>query len=176
GDVAILQSSGVAGGIIRELRWRIQPQIAAAGSAAVPQIAPVRNVEERFSDWRLFGGGVIESPEALLFGHPKPLARDQRTSAHNFYIDFAYSFGVLALLPVLALIAYTAALLWRRREAVWASESLLALALVVTLLVLVESNLKVSLRQPYPGIAIFFLWGLLLARLREPVAVPKGSA
>ena len=178
GDVAILQSSEVVGGFISELRWRFQPQPAAVGTAAVPvpQIAPVRNVEERFSDWRLFGGGVIGSFKALLFGHPKPLEREQRSSAHNFYIDFAYNFGVLALLPVLVLIAYTAALLWRRREAVWASESLLALALVVALLVLVESNLKVSLRQPYPGIAIFFLWGLLLARLREPAAAPQGTA
>ena len=119
---------------------------------------------------------MIGSFKALLFGHPKPLEREQRSSAHNFYIDFAYSFGVLALLPVLALIAYTATLLWRCRKAVWASESLLALALVVALLVLVESNLKVSLRQPYPGIAIFFLWGLLLARLREPAGAPQGAA
>ncbi|MGH8765368.1 MAG: hypothetical protein ACRET8_06595, partial [Burkholderiales bacterium] len=122
------------------------------------------------ADWRLFGGGVIESPEALAFGHLKPLARDQRSSAHNFYIDFAYNFGLLALLPLLVLIVHTGTLLWRRRRAVLASEPLLALALVVVLLVLVESNLKVSLRQPYPGIAIYFLWGLLLARLREPAA------
>ena len=45
---------------------------------------------------------------------------------------------------------------------------LLALAAVVLFLVLVESNLKVTLRQPYPGIAAYFLWGLLLARLRAP--------
>jgi hypothetical protein len=91
-----------------------------------------------------------------------------RTSAHNFYIDLTYNFGILALIPLLVLILYTATLLWRQRDAVISSPDLLALAAAAAFLVLVESNLKVSLRQPYPGIAIYFLWGLLLARLRPP--------
>ena len=178
GNVMVSQEPGAASGTITDLRWRLQPHRRAEEIAAAqdPQAASARNVEERFADWRLFGGGVLESPEALFFGHPKPLGRDQRTSAHNFYIDFAYSFGALALLPLLALIAYTAALLWHRRDRVLASEPLLGLALVVALLVLVESNLKVSLRQPYPGIAIYFLWGLLLACLREPIAAREKAA
>jgi O-antigen ligase len=136
----------------------------------------VRNLAERFSDWKLFGRGIFESPEALIFGHAKPLAREQRTSAHNFYIDFAYNFGSLALAPIFLLIAYTGAMVWRRRREVRASESLVALALIVAFLVLVESSLKVSLRQPYPGTAIYFLWGLLLARLAELDPNRKASA
>ncbi|HLX79302.1 MAG TPA: glycosyltransferase family 2 protein [Burkholderiales bacterium] len=189
GDVMIFQPQGATRGVIRKLRWLfpapveqdrktglgIVPTAVADESAARDTGEPsqalshvaIRNVAERFSDWKLFGHGIFESPKVFLFGHSKPLAREQRSSAHNFYIDFAYTFGVLALLPLLALIAHTAALLWRRRREVLASETLFALAAVVAFLVLVESNLKVSMRQPYPGIAIFFLWGLLLARLHE---------
>src|SRR4029079_15357621 len=89
----------------------------------VQNTAAIRNVVERFSDWRLFGHGIFESPQALMFGHANPLAREKRTSAHNFYVDFAYNFGVLALFPLLVLISYTAVLLWCRRRALWASDS-----------------------------------------------------
>jgi O-antigen ligase len=190
GYVFIYQPGKGTRGVIRHLRWQfpapggkqektgfviVSPAAAsdttakdAGTSSSAPGSGGVRNVAERFSDWTLFGHGIFESPKALLFGHARPLAREQRSSAHNFYIDFTYNFGFLALLPLLALIAYTGVLLWRRRREVTTSESLFALAAVVAFLVLIESNLKVSLRQPYPGIAIYFLWGLLLARLREP--------
>ena len=32
--------------------------------------------------------------------------------------------------------------------------------------VVIDSNFKVTLRQPYPGIFAYFMWGLLLSRLR----------
>jgi hypothetical protein len=58
---------------------------------------------------------------------------------------------------------------WRRRESL--SGQTLWLAALVAFLVLVDSNFKVTLRQPYPGIFVYFLWGLLLSRLRPaPVA------
>jgi hypothetical protein len=198
GEVIVFQPGPGTRGVIRHLRWKfpeadgkqgktgfviISPAAAsdtttkgAGASPSSPGAEGVRNVVERFADWTLFGYGIFESPKAFLFGHAKPLAREQRSSAHNFYIDFTYNFGFLALLPLLALAVYTGVLLWRRRDEVSASESLLALAAVVAFLVLVESNLKVSLRQPYPGIAIYFLWGLLLARLREPTAAHHRTA
>jgi hypothetical protein len=159
-SVRVLQQPGAARATISELTWLFPPQTG--------RETDFRNVAERFSDWRLFGLGIIESPKSFLFGHSRPIAREQRTSAHNFYLDFTYNFGALALLPLAALIAYTAALLWRRRREVMSSDTLFALAATVAFLVLLESNLKVSLRQPYPGIAIYFFWGLLLARLRNP--------
>ena len=159
-SVRVLQRPGAARATIGELAWIFPP--------LTGRDADFRNVVERFSDWRLFGLGIIESPKSFLFGHSRPIAREQRTSAHNFYLDFIYNFGALALLPLGTLITYTAALLWRRRREVMSSDALFALAATVAFLVLVESNLKVSLRQPYPGIAIYFFWGLLLARLRNP--------
>jgi hypothetical protein len=89
--------------------------------------------------------------------------RSIRTSAHNFYIDLTYNFGSLALVPLWVLIAYTLRELWLRRRDL---SGLHTLALVVLFLVIVDASFKVTLRQPYPGIFTFFLWGLLLARIR----------
>jgi hypothetical protein len=46
---------------------------------------------------------------------------------------------------------------------------------MVAFLVLVDSNFKVTLRQPYPGIFAYFLWGLLLSRLRPRPAARPGA-
>jgi len=123
------------------------------------------NVSERFEDWRLFGSAIIESPKTILVGHPQPMPREIRSSPHNWYIDTAYTFGFLGLLPILVLIGYTASLCWRKRRTlpleVW------WLAGIVFYLVVVDSNFKVTLRQPYPGIFAYFLWGLLLSKLGE---------
>lgn len=123
------------------------------------------NLQERFSDWMLFGRPIFSSPSSFFFGH-QPMNRTVKTSAHNYYIDLAYNFGVIALLPILVLLIYTARLLWQQRKTVIESRQLLWLALLVSFLLLIDNNFKVTLRQPYPGIFVFFLWGLLLARLR----------
>ena len=124
------------------------------------------NLRERIEDWMLFGKPIFSSPASFFFGHP-PMDRSVRTSAHNYYIDLAYNFGVTALLPIAVLFAYTARLLWHRRRAVFESKRLLWLAILVVFFIAIDSNFKVTLRQPYPGIFAFFLWGLLLARLRN---------
>lgn len=122
------------------------------------------NVEERLADWTMFLKGTTENYRTLMFGHVEPLPREVRTSAHNWYLDFAYNFGLIALLPVVALIVFTMYLVWRFRRSLpgetWWLAGLLAF------MVFVDSNLKVTLRQPYPGIIVYFLWGLLLSRLR----------
>ena len=121
------------------------------------------NLQERFGDWRMFLNGVAESPKTIWFGHPQPMPREVRTSPHNWYIDIAYTFGIIALLPVAALIAYTGWLLFKRRKVL--SGQTWWLAIIVFYLVIIDSNFKVTLRQPYPGIFAYFMWGLLLTRL-----------
>jgi hypothetical protein len=37
--------------------------------------------------------------------------------------------------------------------------------LITIFLLLIDNSFKVGLRQPYPGIITFFLWGLLLSKL-----------
>lgn len=129
------------------------------------------NVLERLDDWRLFGRGIVESKTTLLVGHAQPMPREIRSSPHNFYIDTAYTFGLLGLLPILGLIGFTAYLTWQRRKKL--SAPTWWLLAIVAYLVLVDSNFKVTLRQPYPGIFAYFLWGLLLSRLRH---VPAGKS
>jgi hypothetical protein len=124
------------------------------------------NVSERVADWKLFGNGIMESPRTMVFGHVEPLAREVRTSAHNWYIDMAYSFGFISLLPVLVLVGYTMHLFWRFGSRL--SPETRWLALIVFYLVIIDSNFKVTLRQPYSGLFTYFLWGLLLSRLRAP--------
>ncbi|SDN02434.1 hypothetical protein SAMN05720382_103112 [Polaromonas sp. JS666] len=130
------------------------------------------NIRERLGDWKMYGSWITESPRTLLFGHVSPPAREVRTSAHNWYLDFTYNFGLISLLPFLALIAYTARLVWRWRASL--PEEVLWCAGIVAFLVLVDSSFKVTLRQPYSGIFAFFLWGLLLSRLRLPAASRPG--
>ena len=123
------------------------------------------SVSRRIADWTIHGRGIIETPQTLFFGHSEALDRAVTTSAHNYYLDFIYNFGAVAFLPLFALICYTVVLVLRNRSAVSGDLGLLGLALVVLFLVLVDSNFKVTLRQPYPGVFTFLLWGLLLSRL-----------
>lgn len=131
------------------------------------------NIERRFADWALYSNWISENNRTLVFGHVEPPPREVKTSAHNWYLDFAYSFGLISLLPVFVLIVFTVYMVWRFRKILpgdtwW-------LAGLVAFVVLVDSNFKVTLRQPYPGIFAYFLWGLLLSRLRA-LAQPKLGA
>jgi hypothetical protein len=131
------------------------------------------NLEQRLGDWKLFYDGISESHHTMLLGHAEPLPREVKTSAHNWYLDFVYSFGLVPLVPLLALMVFTACLLYRSRKTLpgqtwW-------LAVLVAFMVLVDSNFKVTLRQPYPGIFAYFIWGLLLTRLRLPEPPQRGG-
>ena len=123
------------------------------------------NVKMRLDDWALYGNGIVESWRTAMFGHAKAFDRAVSTSAHNYYLDFVYNFGLVALLPMIWLIAYTAALLWGARGGVRWDLPLLGLVIVAIFLVVIDNNFKVTFRQPYPGLFGFFLWGLLLSRL-----------
>jgi hypothetical protein len=133
------------------------------GGEGAPDISA--SVSRRLGDWVIHGRGIMEPPQKFLFGHGEALDRAVTTSAHNYYLDFVYNFGAVGFLPLFALICYTVWLVCRQRSVVLADLELLGLALVVLFLVLVDSNFKVTLRQPYPGVFTFFLWGLLLSRL-----------
>jgi len=161
---------------IRRMEWRLVPRADAqrdanqlSAPAWMSRVLPL-NLVERIEDWMLFGRPIFDSIGSFLFGHAKPMDRRIRTSAHNFYIDLVYNFGILALGPFLVLIAHTFRELWLRRHDL---SGLHALALVVLFLVIVDASFKVTLRQPYPGIFTFFLWGLLLARVRTRASVPR---
>ncbi len=116
--------------------------------------------------WRYYANGVAESPQALLLGHKSPPDRKLYPSAHNYWLDALYNFGAMALLPLILLLLGTLRTIWRRRMDILASPVLLGTAMATIYLVLGENMIKTGMRQPYPGIITFFIWGLLIERLR----------
>ena len=98
----------------------------------------------------------------LLFGQKSMPDRAAHPSAHNYYLDYVYGFGLVPLLPFIAFIFYSLAGFWRQRRRLISSPSLTGLCFVLLFLVLFDNFVKVGLRQPYPGIFSFFLWGVLL--------------
>jgi hypothetical protein len=124
-------------------------------------------LQVRLHYWSFYARGIAESGRSALLGHPQAIDRAVAPSAHNYYLDFVYNFGVLGFLPLAGLIAYTLALLWRERASVWRDPALLGLAIGVVFVLAIDNMFKVPLRQPYPGIFFFFLWGLLIARLKS---------
>jgi len=147
-----------------DFRQKYTLEESASAIPGTPVLMP-DNVSSRARDWALYGRGILESRETLLFGHRQALERSVSTSAHNYYLDWVYNFGVVALLPLVALVIYTLRLLLRERR-VWGDLDTCGLAVIVLFLIFIDNNLKVTFRQPYPGIFAFFLWGVLLARLR----------
>lgn len=108
----------------------------------------------------------------VLFGQQSIPDRATHPSAHNYYLDYLYNFGLVSLIPFLGLILYSLSVSWRRRRQIAASSSLVGLVFVLFFVVLVDNFVKVGLRQPYPGIFTFFLWGVLLRMLNEDGPVP----
>jgi hypothetical protein len=125
------------------------------------------NIQERFYYWQYYLRGISSDLSTFLLGHSSPPDRKMMASAHNYYLDFIYNFGSIAVLAIIGLMIFTVIRLYQNRKLTMLSPSLLGLAIVVFFLLIPDNLLKVSMRQPYPGIIIFFLWGLLLARIES---------
>lgn len=121
---------------------------------------------ERMGYWRFYASGIMETPSGFLFGQASPPDRQRHPSAHNYWLDALYNFGALSVLPVLILLLRTMGSLWKWRSEIIASPLLLGVSMATIYLLLGENMLKVGMRQPYPGIITFFIWGVLIARLR----------
>jgi hypothetical protein len=125
------------------------------------------NMQSRFESWRYYLRGIFSDISVFLLGHSAPPDRKMWPSAHNYYLDFIYNFGFIAVLVVVGLVAFTVIQLYQNRENILMSSPMVGLTIVVLFLLIPDSLLKVGMRQPYPGIMTFFLWGLLLTRLES---------
>ncbi len=123
------------------------------------------NMALRIIDWEFYGKGIVEDGSSFVLGHAQPLARSVSTNAHNYYLDLLYNFGVISLFPLIIWIGYTLFLVARLWRKIGESSGTFSLVAVVAFLLLVDSVFKVTLREPYPGIFAFFVWGVLLSRL-----------
>lgn len=136
-----------------------------------------KNLAERIAYWKYYSDEILASPKSAVLGHATPPDRTKYPSAHNYYLDFAYNFGLLPLLPLLVLVGLTLTGVRRQWRDIRASPPLLGLTAAVLFLVLVDNSFKVGMRQPYPGILTFFLWGVLLTRLsRQSATAGNGQA
>jgi hypothetical protein len=127
--------------------------------------------KERKEYWRFYANSIIESHSTLLWGHNKSPDRYSYPSAHNYYLDYAYHFGIIALLPLIYLIMYTVKSLYTNRLYI-VKNPIIGIAFVCLFFILIDSIFKVGFRQPYPGIYMFFIWGVLLSRLHVIKSAP----
>ena len=123
------------------------------------------NFLERTEFWRFYLGQILDGWPEFIFGHSAPPDRAVYPSAHNYYLDFVFNFGLLGILPLLFLVVFTILQVVRAFGLLWGRPEILGLAGVVLFFLIVDNSLKVGLRQPYSGIVMFFFWGLLLAQL-----------
>lgn len=123
------------------------------------------NILERLTYWSFYIDQLIQQPSALLAGVKEAPDRSLYPSAHNYYLDFIYNFGFVALLPLLILIGITFNLILRNHRSVYCSPYLLSICMVILFYIVFDNMLKVSMRQPYSGIVTFFLWGILVSEL-----------
>lgn len=125
------------------------------------------SVSERLKYWRFYINHITDSAHSFFFGHPEQPNIKKIPSAHNYYLDFIYNFGFLAFLPLLLAVIATIGLIILNLKLIYTSPSLLGLTFSVLFLLFADNSLKVGMRLMYPGIATFFLWGLLLNRLQS---------
>ncbi len=128
------------------------------------------NLLARKSTWQYYYIGITQSSESLLFGQATRPDRLLYPSAHNYYLDFIYNFGLLSILPFIWLFFHTSrAIAYSTRYLKYMTRNemirFITLSSIVLYLLLIDNFLKVSLRQPYSGVFTFFLWGLLLSKL-----------
>jgi len=122
---------------------------------------------KEFSYWDYYWHGIFDGLKSLLFGHQAIPDSNLYPSAHNYYLDLIYNFGLVAMLPFGYLIFDTIRKFKQYVGSKFLTVNLLILFIVVMFSVVVDNSFKVTFRQPYPGMVMFFLWGVLSARLHE---------
>ena len=95
----------------------------------------------------------------ILFGHPPLSSRNGTSSFHNYYFDLIYNFGFLVSIPFFILIVYTIVNIIKSRNS---TSNLIWFLGIILFLIIIDNNLKTTLKQPYPAIVVFFLWGILI--------------
>lgn len=129
------------------------------------------SVTERREIWKVYWSHFTKDSQTIFLGSPKGMERNLIPSAHNYFLDLIFNFGLLPLLPLVGLIFLTAIMFIKHLLRKQRSPSLLALGGLLFFLVLVNNSLTVALRQPYTGILTFFLWGLFWERTKSVEAI-----
>ena len=124
------------------------------------------NLKDRVEIWSFYLKGISTSPKTFIFGNSNRPDRKTYPSAHNYYLDIVYNFGFIPLLPFLFLIGLTINHTARLALTGRLPRELIMLGGIIAYFIFVENFFKVVFRQPYPGIIMFFLWGVFMERLQ----------
>lgn len=122
---------------------------------------------QKSTGWQNHLDTIQKHPQTFLVGHSHISERGNAASPHNYYLDFIYNFGLIGLSPLLALIVFTAYKTWTQYRQVICNANLLYPLLSIAFLLFIENTFYMGLKQPYPGILSFFLWGVYLSRLNQ---------
>lgn len=138
------------------------------GAGTVSMITKVQyGWDQKSAGWDNHLETILKHPQTFLVGHSDISDRGKTASPHNYYLDFIYNFGMVGLLPILALIVFTAYKTGAEYRQVICNSNLLFPLLSIIFLLFIENIFYMGLKQPYPGILSFFLWGIYLSRLNQ---------
>ena len=121
--------------------------------------------QNRLYYWNYYVNKIKQNNKILIFGERKKPDREKYPSAHNYYLDLVYNFGIFSLLPIFFLVIFTIKNIVRSREKILSSLPISGITIITIFIIFVDNFFKVGFRQPYPGIFSFFLWGMLIAIL-----------
>lgn len=119
------------------------------------------------SSWQFYIAEFTESIQSIILGCSDIRGNTHISGAHNYYLDVMHNFGVISLLPVLFLFGNTLRLIYMARVNIWESSGLVGHVFVLLFLLVIVNSTQVSLRQPYSAIFIYFIWGVLMARISK---------
>ena len=126
------------------------------------------NAKIRMIYWEYYLKEIFNDKRILFLGSYKD--NNTQYGPHNYYLELIYSYGVFSLLPILILILYSIylfKLLLYQFKKINSRDRLFCLTLFFCLFfyLFIDNNFKVSLKQPYSGIFIFFLWGVFISKI-----------
>lgn len=109
---------------------------------------------------------ITFSIQNLLFGSNINNELYINTSGvYNYYLDFVYNFGLASIIPLIILMFLTIKKTYVLRKTFKSDLQNATIFLILIIVLFVDSFLKVSLKQPYIGIIIFFIWGIYFSNL-----------
>ncbi len=119
--------------------------------------------------------GATSDLQNLFLGHLERPPRSEYPSAHNYYLSVVYNFGLVAILPIVLCICYTAFALVKARKSSFSEPRMLVFGATLAYLLLVQNSASLAMQQPYSAIFIFFIWGVYLSRVTAEASVIKGA-
>jgi len=129
---------------------------------------------EILNAWKFYVDEDFISVKSMLLGHVDTLDALKFPGIHNYYLDMIRNFGLVAVIPVLALLGYTVRAVYFSKSNFTTSPAVLGHIFVLFFLLVVDNSTQVSLRQPYSGVFTFFIWGLLIARISKINKIQRG--